>query len=116
MTALDYAPYAMYRDDHSDDHSDDRDQDAQSGSGWFSDPRPSVEDTAAVMQPVSGRAIGRLSRDGDREYWAGQECPESTRCDGCRRLLKRGWWVRPTCGTGDRPWMCPPCWWQRWPR
>lgn len=40
-------------------------------------------------------------------------CPVNTTCDGCGRVLRKGWPIRPTNGDGGTEWMCPPCWWER---
>jgi hypothetical protein len=70
------------------------------------DPAPNWTEPTAVLPAVP-------AEDAEQEAgrWAGRPCPDRSLCDGCGVRLRRGWWVRPTCGRGDRPWMCCACWW-----
>lgn len=44
-----------------------------------------------------------------------EPCPFDTSCDGCGVVLRKGWPVRETTGSGPvkTGFMCCPCWWSR---
>lgn len=80
------------------------------------DEQTPCREPAKVTRPVAGRTAGQLAAGSERTAWAGRECPEQSWCDGCGRPLRPGWWVRPSCGQRETPWMCPACFWAAWPR